>query len=240
MSTRSVTPCSSGVPAPVRPDEADGVGVVDHHERAVAVGEVADPGEVGDVAVHREDAVGRDHPRVGAGRLLEARLELVEVAVRVAQPRRLAEPDPVDDRGVVERVGDDGVVGPEQRLEEAAVRVEARAEEDRVLGAEEGRQPLLELLVQRLRAADEPHRGHPEAPALERVTGGLDHGRVVGEAEVVVGAEVEQAAHPLHLDVRRLGRLEDELALVEPCLPQLVELLDELLLQRSVHGPSSS
>ena len=167
---------------------------------------------------------------------LEARVELVEVAVRVAQPRRLAEPDPVDDRGVVERVGDDGVVGPEQRLEEAAVRVEARAEEDRVLGAEEGREPLLELLVQRLRAADEPHRRHPEAPALERVAGGLDHGRVVGEAEVVVGAEVEQPAHPLHLDVRRLGRLEDELALVEPCLPQLVELLDELLLQRSVHG----
>ena len=145
MSTRSVTPCSSGVPAPVRPDEADRVGVVDHHERAVALGEVADPGEVGDVAVHREDAVGRDHPGVRAGRLLEARLELVEVAVRVAQPLRLAEPDPVDDRGVVERVGDDRVVGAEQRLEETAVGVEARAEEDRVLGAEERREPLLEL-----------------------------------------------------------------------------------------------
>ena len=225
---------------PVRADEPDGMGVVDHHERTMAVGKVADPGEIGDVPVHREDAVGRDHPRVGAGRLAEARVELVEIAVRVAQPCCLAEPDPVDDRGMVERVRDDGVVGPEQRLEQAPVGVEAGAEEDRVLGAEERRQPLLELLVQRLCAADEPHRGHPEAPALERVARSLDHGRMVGETEVVVGAEVEQAPHPLHLDVRRLRRLEDELALVEPCLPQLVELLDELLLQRSVHGPSVS
>ena len=42
-------------------------------------------------------------------------------------------------------VGDDRVVVAEQRLEEAAVRVEAGAEEDRVLGAEERRQALLEL-----------------------------------------------------------------------------------------------
>ncbi len=208
-----------GRAAPVRPDEADSMRVVDHHEGVVAVGEIADPGQVGDVPVHREDAVGRDHPGVGAGRFLQARGELVEVAVRVTQPRCLAEPDPVDDRGVVERVGDDGVVGAEQRLEEAAVGVEARAEEDRVLGAEEGREALLELLVQRLRAADEPHRRHAESPLLECVPGGLDHGRMVGEAEVVVGAEVEQAAHPLHLDVGRLGRFEHELALVEARLP---------------------
>ena len=90
---------------------------------------------------------------------------------------------------------------------------------------------LLELLVQRLRAADEAHRRHPEAPPLERVTGRLDHGRVVGEPEVVVGAEVEQRAHPLDLDVGRLRRLEHELALVEPRLSEPVELADELLLQ---------
>ena len=58
-------------------------------------------------------------------------------------------------------------------------------------------QTLLELLVQRLRPADEAHRRHPEAPALERVTRRLDHGRMIGEPEVVVRAEVEEPAQRL-------------------------------------------
>ena len=97
-----MTPWCSGVPRPPGADEADGVRVVDHHERVVALGEVADPVELREVAVHREDAVGGDQPVARVGRLLEPRLELVHVAVRVAQPLRLAEPDAVDDRGVVE------------------------------------------------------------------------------------------------------------------------------------------
>ena len=60
-----------------------------------------------------------------------------------------AEPDAVDDRGVVERVRDDGVLLAEERLEQPAVGVEARRVEDRVLGAEEARDGRLELLVDR-------------------------------------------------------------------------------------------
>ncbi len=187
------------------------------------------------MAVHREDAVGRDHPGVGALRLHEPRFELAEVAVRVPESRGLAESDPIDDRRVIERVGDDRVFGAEQRFEKAAVRVETGAEQDRVVRAEELRQALLELLVQRLGAADEAHRRHPEAPSLERVARGLDHRRVIGEPEVVVRTEVEELAHALDLDVRRLRRLEHELTLVEASLPQSVEFLYKLLLERSVH-----
>ena len=43
--------------------------------------------------------------------------------------------------------------------------------EDRVLHAEEGRDPRLELLVLLLRAADEAHRGHAVAVAVERRLG---------------------------------------------------------------------
>ena len=101
------------------------------------------------------------------------------------------------------------------------------------------REPLLELLVQRLGAADEAHRRHPEAAALERVARRLDHGRMVGESQVVVGTQVEQRPHALDLDVRRLRRGEHELALVEARLPEPVELIHELLLERSVHGAFS-
>ena len=70
---------------------------------------------------------------------LSLRLEIVHVAVLVAEALRLAQADAVDDGGVVELVGDDGVFVVEQRLEQAAVGVEAGAVEDRVLGAEETR-----------------------------------------------------------------------------------------------------
>ena len=75
----------------------------------------------------------------------ELRLQVGHVGVAVAQPAGLAQPDAVDERGVVELVGDDGVLGAEQRLEHAAVGVEAGGVQDRGLGAEELRQPRLEL-----------------------------------------------------------------------------------------------
>ena len=53
---------------------------------------------------------------------------------------------------------------------------------------------LLELAVQRLRAADEAHRGHAEAELVERVAGRGDDLGVVGKAEIVVGAEVDHLA----------------------------------------------
>jgi hypothetical protein len=53
--------------------------------------------------------------------------------------------------------------------------------EDRVLGAEEVRDGLLELLVQVLRAADEAHAGHAEAVGVQRVLRGRDDVRMVGK-----------------------------------------------------------
>ena len=54
----------------------------------------------------------------------------------------------------------------------------------------------LQLLVHLLGAADEADRGHAEAPAVQRLLGGGDDLGVVGEAEVVVGAEVQHLAAP--------------------------------------------
>ena len=73
----------------------------------------------------------------GAGRLLELLFQVGHVVVLVAEPLGLAEPDAVDDAGVVQFVRDDGVLGAEKRLEQAAVGVEARRVEDRVVHAEE-------------------------------------------------------------------------------------------------------
>src|SRR6185437_16031796 len=110
--------------------------------------------------------------------------------------------------------------------------------EDRVLHPEEARDGRLELLVDGLGAADEAHAGEAQAPAGQTLLGRPHQGRLVGEAEVVVGAEVEHLA-PGHRDARVLGALDDALALPEPGLPDAVELRPQALLGLPVHGWSS-
>ena len=68
---------------------------------------------------------------------LQLLFQVGHVAVGVAVALGLAQADAVDDRRVVERVGNDRVVFVEQRFEQAAVGVEAGGVEDRVFGAEE-------------------------------------------------------------------------------------------------------
>jgi hypothetical protein len=104
---------------------------------------------------------------------LQPLLQFPHVVIGVAVAASLGQPDAVDDRGVVERVGDNRVLLAEQRLEQAAIRVETGGVEDRVLHAEEARQPRLQLFVLLLCAADEAHRGHAVAIAVERSLGRL-------------------------------------------------------------------
>jgi hypothetical protein len=116
---------------------------------------------------------------------------------------------------VVQRVGDDGVLGAEERLEKAAVGVEAGGEEDRVVVAEVFGQSRFEATVQVLRAADEADRGHAEAVVVHRLLRGGDQAGIVGEAEVVVGAEVQHLP-PGHLHMCALGAGDQAFALHQP------------------------
>ena len=67
-------------------DEARRVAVVDHDQRLVLVGEVADFAELRDVAVHAEHAVGGDHLVLRSRRVgfLQLRLQVAHVVVLVA------------------------------------------------------------------------------------------------------------------------------------------------------------
>ncbi len=217
-------------------DEAGRVRVVHHHQRAVAVGEVADLPEPRDDAVHREHAVGRDQLHARARRFLEARLELVHVVVGIAQALRLAQADAVDDARVVERVADHRVLLVEQGLEQAAVGVEARRIQDRVVHAEERAEARLEFLVHALRAADEAHRGHAVPVTVERAVRGLADRRMVGEREVIVGAEVDQFAAVGEPDHGLLRRAEHALRLEEAGALQVFGLGGQSVEKATIHG----
>ena len=222
--------------ATVRPHEADRMRIVDHHEGFVSLGEIADRAEVRDDAVHREHAIRRDELEARGRRVLQLTLEVEHVVVRVPETLDLGEPDPVDDARVVERVADDGVLFTEKCLEETAVRVEARAVEDRIFGAEEARDPILELLVDVLRAADEADRRHAVAPAIERgMRGGQDLG-IVGESEVVVRAEIDHLEIRTDGDLGPLRRADDALLLVQTALADRGDLLADRVEEALIHG----
>ena len=188
---------------------------VDHHQRVVFVGERADLFQLGDMAVHREHAVGDDEPEAGVRRRFQAGLQFVHVGVGVAVALRLAQPHAVDDRGVVERIGNDGVALVQQRLEHAAVGVETGGEQDGVVLVEMRGDLALQRAMLVLRAADEAHRGHAEAVGVERLARRRDHLGMIGEAEIVVGAEIDHLA-PGDADAAALRALDQPLALVEP------------------------
>ncbi len=82
-------------------------------------------------------------------------------------PLRLAEPDAVDDAGMVELVGDDRVFRLKQDLEHAAIRVPAGGVKNGLLGPEKRAEFCLQILVQGLRAADESHRREAVTPFIQ-------------------------------------------------------------------------
>src|SRR5262249_39416767 len=112
--------------------------------------------------------------------------------------------------------------------------VEAGRIEDGVVGAEESRDLSLEFAVQVLRAADEADRGEAEAVVVEGLLCGGGDARMIGEAEVVVGAEVQHLLTGDEADAGILRGGDDALLLVQGVAADLVELLGEALLQ--AHG----
>jgi hypothetical protein len=113
-------------------------------------------------------------------------------------------------------VADDRVPLVEERLEEPAVRVEARRVEDRVLHPEKAGDRRLEPLVRVLGAADEAHAREPVSVGVERGARRVEDTRMRAQPEVVVRAEVEDRLRRLaHADRRALRAQELPLALLE-------------------------
>ncbi len=74
--------------APVLPEHAAGVRVVDHHDAAEFLGERAQLGERAEVAVHAEDAVGDEQLALGGRQILQHLARGVDVLVREHLDRR--------------------------------------------------------------------------------------------------------------------------------------------------------
>ena len=154
--------------AAARAEQSRGVAIVEVNQRRVTPGERADAVEAGDAAIHGEYAVCANQLETRAGRVggLELGLQVGQIVVFIAIASGFTQAHPVDNAGVVQGVGDNGVLRAQQRLEQTAVGVETRWVEDAGLGVEKRRQGALQRFVQALRAADKAHRGHAVTPVF--------------------------------------------------------------------------
>lgn len=84
----------------------------------------------GDISIHRENSISDDDPHPGCFELLQLLLQVSHVQVFEASLLRLAQPDTIDDRCMIEGVTDDRVLRSEDSLEEACICVESTWEED--------------------------------------------------------------------------------------------------------------
>src|SRR3546814_5044598 len=66
---------------------------------------------------------------------------------------------------------------------------------------QEARQRMFQLLVASLRSANETHRRQAKTRCIQPLLGGLDKPPVVGQAKIVVGAEIQHiiAVRQVHL-----------------------------------------
>ncbi len=166
--------------------------IIDDHQRVIALRELADAGQRSEGPVHRKHAVRDDHPCPRWRSLTEPRFKFRQIAVGVSKFLRLAQTDAVDDGGVIECIGNHGVRFAQQGLKKSAVGIETGGIQHRVLGAKKSGQARLQFPMNLLRAADEADRGHAKAIPVERLVRRLDHGRVIRQPQVIVGAQVDQ------------------------------------------------
>jgi hypothetical protein len=196
------------------------VGVVDHHDGAVLFAEIGELVDGPDVAVHGEDAVGDEE--LAAGLVLDLLEELLGVGdVFVAEDFDLCsrEACAVDDAGVVELVGEDEVFFAEDAGDGAGVGGEAGLEDDAGLDALEGGDLFFELYVDVHGAGDGADCSGAYAVFFCGGDGGFFEARVVAEAEVVVGGEVDDTLAVVGADggllIVEYAQLEEGAALAE-------------------------
>lgn len=216
-------------PPPRFPDETGGVGIVNQEHGVVLFAELDHLVQLGRITVHRENAVGHHQPQPLVLVHLELFLEVGHVGMLESIVHGAAQPDAVDQRGMNQAVGDDDIILGQDGLEHPGVGIHAGREEDGVFRTQELGHLPFQLLVDVLGAADKAHRGHSEAPGFQPLVGGLDHLGMAGQAEVIVGAHVDdllqrRTGRKFHLDVGRLRRMNEPFFLEQPALLQGLEL----------------
>ena len=207
----------------MRTEHAEAVRVVHHDAGTILLRKPHDLRQVADVAAHAEHTVGHDQFACGIGDLLQLPFKVLHVVVAVAQHGGVAELAAVIDARVVLPVADDVIILAGNGTDDAEVALEARGERHHGFLAEEMRKLLFQLHMQLQRAVKEAGTGAAGAVPLQGFKPRLDHARVRGQAEIVVGAK-HDAALAFHDDFNILPGFKLVKVRVDVCGADLVHV----------------
>ena len=87
-----------------------------------------------------------------------------------------------------------------------------------------------------LRTADKTHRRHAVTACIHAGFGGFDEFFVIGEAEVVVRAEVNHFLSAFYGNAGRLRGDDHALVLIETCIANLIQRFLQVLLKILIHS----
>ena len=173
--------------AAVASKHAGPVSVVHHHDAVVFFGEVAQLRQRRNIAVHREHAVG-DNQLLSRKicMLLEDAVAVLHIFVTKDLNRRFRKPRPVNNRRMVQFVGDDQIVFAEHGRNRSSVGRKSRLKHYACLHFLERRDLLFQLHVELHGTGNRANRSRADAKSFHRVQCRLAQGLVRGQPEVVV------------------------------------------------------
>ena len=227
-----------GGAAPVFSEHPNPVGVVDEEASAVGVLQLDDPGQIGNVALHGENAVDHDHLAPVLGGPGEFSFEVAHVIVLVFHGLSEAQADTVDDRGVIHVVEEGQILAADQAGQDAEIDLETRCEGERGFDVHEGGEPLFELDMDIESAVEQPGARAAGSVTEDRRRRGFLDGGVAGQPQVIIRPEHDDLL-AVHRDHGILGRGDAAVVRVHIRLAKLaVQRVVRALLQ-DIHGLGS-
>ena len=217
-------------------DYSCGVRLIHHDESVVFLCKLVDLIQRTHIAVHGEDTIGSDDTEALCLRFLELLLQVVHVTVSITVTHRLAKTHTIDDRRMVERIGDDGILFRQQRFKESTVGIKTSGIKDCVFRSEEIRDDAFKFLVGVLRTADETHRRHTVTARIHTGFRCLDKLFVISESEVVVRAEVDHFLSAFYGYAGRLRSNDHALVFIKSCFANLIQRFLQVGLKVLIHS----
>ena len=166
------------------------MGIVHHQPGTFGPGFTGQRGQISQVAVHAEYAIG-DHQGTAAG-LFQAFGQTARIVMQVAVETRATEQAGIQQRGMVETVFKHRIALPHQGGDRADIGHIAIAEQQRPWTPGELGQGFFQFVMGSAVADDQMRRTTAYTPARGAGLPGFDHLRVIGQAQIVVIAEGEQ------------------------------------------------
>ena len=166
------------------------------------------------IAVHREHTIGYNQSETTLLCRLKLLFQVGHIGIGITIPLCFAQTHTVNDRSMIERIGDYRIFVGKQWFEHTTVGIETGSIQNGVFSVEEFSYFCLQRLVSILRSANKPHRCHAITPFVESSFGSFNQFRIVSQPKVIVGTKVQHLS-TIHLYFSSLSRFNHSFSFIQ-------------------------